>query len=65
MSAARTLTEQYLTADEVAAMLRCSRRSVTNYATRGEIPHVRIGRLIRFRLSDVEALGQRRLRVVR
>jgi len=46
-----------LTAEEVAAELGVSIRTVRRYAARGILPGRRIGpRLIRFRREDVEAL---------
>lgn len=65
MTAARVLESPYMTADEVAAVLRCTPRSVHNYAKRGDLPCIRIGRLVRFLRADVEALGRRTLRAVR
>jgi excisionase family DNA binding protein len=44
-----------LTAREVARILRVSRRSVYQLARRGEIPHVRIGRFVRFRADEIDA----------
>lgn len=62
---ARTLSP-YMTAEEVAEVLRCTPRSVRNYARQGTLPCIRIGRLVRFRRADVEALDRRpALRVVR
>jgi excisionase family DNA binding protein len=65
MTAARALPAQppdpppspYMTADDVAALFHVTRRTVTALAARGEIPSFRIGRLIRFRREDVQALA--------
>ena len=46
--------EQMMTAGEVAAYLRCSISTVRRYASRGEIPHYRLGKLVRFRRSEIE-----------
>ena len=37
-----------LTADEVAALLRCDRKTVYSMAKRGKIPHRKVGRCVRF-----------------
>jgi excisionase family DNA binding protein len=39
---------------EVAAMLQCSERSSHNWIKEGKIKVHRIGRLIRFRMEDIE-----------
>lgn len=41
-------------AGEVAAYLRCSTSTVRRMARRGQIPHYRFGKLVRFRLSEIE-----------
>jgi len=47
-----------MTRSEVAAFLRCSQRTISRAAASGMIPCVRIGpRTLRFRRSDIEALG--------
>jgi excisionase family DNA binding protein len=43
-----------LTAKEVAELLRCSKQAVYWWAETGVLPHVRIGRAVRFRRDDVE-----------
>jgi excisionase family DNA binding protein len=44
------------TADDVAALLQCSVRNVWKLADRGALPGmVRIGKLVRFRVNDVNA----------
>lgn len=40
--------------EEVAEILRLSRRTVIRMARDGEIPCIRIGRLVRFERADVE-----------
>jgi excisionase family DNA binding protein len=44
-----------LTADEAAALLGVSRRSVYNAVERGEVPSYKVGNLIRFRRSTLDA----------
>ncbi len=41
-------------AGEVAAYLRCSPSTVRRMVRRGQIPHYRLGKLVRFRLSEIE-----------
>ena len=47
--------ERMMTLGEVAAYLRCSISTVRRYASRGEIPHYRLGKLVRFRRSEIES----------
>ena len=42
------------TRGEVASALRCSTRTVDSLVARRVVPHIKIGRLIRFRLCDVQ-----------
>lgn len=46
---------RHLTADEVAERLGIPVYSVYALAREGEIPHLRIGRRVRFREEDLEA----------
>ncbi|WP_225207838.1 helix-turn-helix domain-containing protein [Novosphingobium huizhouense] len=43
-----------LTEPEVAKILRLSQRSVRNARLSGELPHLRIGRSIRYRADDLD-----------
>jgi len=53
-----------LTATEAAEFLRCSKGQVYRMAERGEIPHVRIGSMVRFTLDDLtDWIAQRRVGV--
>jgi excisionase family DNA binding protein len=45
--------ESLLTPEAVARRLACSPKSVYAWAARGVLPRVRLGRLVRFRPSDV------------
>lgn len=47
--------EKLMTANEVADYLQCSLSTVRRMVMRGKIPHFRLGKLIRFRRSDVDA----------
>jgi excisionase family DNA binding protein len=42
-------------AKTAAALLGCSTWTLYQYCKRGEIPHVRIGRMIRFRLTTLHS----------
>jgi excisionase family DNA binding protein len=47
--------ERLMTADEVAAVLQVARGWVYAATRRNEIPHVRLGRYVRYRPSAIEA----------
>jgi excisionase family DNA binding protein len=49
------MADEILTADEVGRRLCLSKGHVYELARAGEIPHVRIGKNVRFRWSSVEA----------
>ena len=44
-----------LTSRQVADALQCSVRFVWNWTKKGELPAVRMSRLVRYRVEDVEA----------
>lgn len=44
-----------LTADEVAPLLRVHPRTVRRLSLSGQLAHVRVGRLVYYRLSEVDA----------
>ena len=44
-----------MTAGELSEYLRCSVSMVRRLVSRSEIPHIRVGRLVRFRRSEVDA----------
>lgn len=56
-------------AEEVARLLRCDRKTIYEAVGRGELPHVRLGRTLRFYrdsllawlAGDVNLLGPKRL----
>lgn len=51
-------TAQLLTADDLAAILKTTRKSVYSMVERGQIPRsaiFRLGRLLRFRAHEVES----------
>jgi excisionase family DNA binding protein len=47
------VVESLLTPEAVARLLACSPKSVYAWAARGDLLSVRLGRLVRFRPSDV------------
>jgi excisionase family DNA binding protein len=49
------LDHQLLTADEVAELLRLPTSTVYDLARTGRLPHLRIGRALRFSRQDLEA----------
>ena len=53
------MSDDVLTADEVAALLRMKRSWVYTAARSGELPHVRLGRAVRFRRSAIDAYLER------
>jgi excisionase family DNA binding protein len=56
------LREPLLDAEQAATLLGIPRSSVYAYAKRGELPHVKIGRHLKFIRGDLErALGERRV----
>ncbi len=46
--------DELLTADEVAAMLRVTRAWVYSETRRGAMPHLRLGRYVRYRRDALE-----------
>ena len=49
------LREGLMTAQEVAAYLRCSVSTVRRFVMRGEIPYYRLGKMVRFRRREVDS----------
>jgi excisionase family DNA binding protein len=54
--------EEYLTLDEVATMLKLSSSNLRRLAAEGDLPAIKVGRLWRLRLSQVETWLQARER---
>lgn len=46
--------DELLTSSEVADRFRVSLTTVTRWARTGEVPAIRIGKVLRFRRSDIE-----------
>ncbi len=58
------LREPLLDAQQAATLLGIPRSSVYAYAKRGELPHVRVGKHVKFIRSDLEgAIAERRMGV--
>ncbi len=58
MSYKENAEERHLTVDKVASRLGVCPHTIRRMAKRGELPYLRVGqtgRLIRFRLEDIEA----------
>ena len=48
-------SDRLMTAREVATYLSCSASTVRRMAASGEMPHYRLGRLVRFRREEVDS----------
>lgn len=57
-----TATVRHLTADDVAERLQIPKWSCYQLVKTGELPVLRIGRRVRFRLADIEAWEAQRVR---
>jgi excisionase family DNA binding protein len=56
LDTSNTCPDDLLLVDDVAAIARCSRRTVLNRLATGELPYCRLGpRLFRIRRSDLES----------
>ena len=51
---AEAAADPYLNANEAAAVLRFTPQHLRLLARRGEIPHIKIGRTLRFRRVDLD-----------
>ena len=49
---------RFLTPEEVADLLRVSRRTVYNWLRSGQLPALRIGKVWRIRREDIERQGR-------
>jgi excisionase family DNA binding protein len=56
------LSTPLITAEEIAALLKVSPKSIYRWASEGRLPAFREGRLIRFLESDVETFVKERVR---
>ena len=60
-----TVTEGYITKEEVAKRLKKTVRTVENWQRRGFLPFIKAGRSVLFKWSDCEAHLQKNFRVCR
>jgi excisionase family DNA binding protein len=56
-------TEGYLIKSEAARILHVTPRSIDNWMGRGLLPYFKIGRSVRFRMSDVQSFLDARCRI--
>jgi excisionase family DNA binding protein len=52
-------SEGLLTVDELAEYLKCSPGTIYNRTSRNEIPHLKVGGLLRFRRSEIDVWIER------
>jgi len=55
------LDNPFITAEEIAVLLKVSPKSIYRWASEGRLPAFREGRLIRFLESDVEVFVRNRI----
>jgi len=55
-----TNIDEYLTADEVALMLKLSVQTIRRYTMNKEIPFHKINRAVRFKKSEIEMWVEKR-----
>ena len=48
------LKERLMTVQETAEYLQCSVSTVRRYIMRGEIPHYRLGKMVRFKRREID-----------
>ncbi len=58
-----TLMSQLLTKAEVAAYAQCTTRCIDNWMKLGYIPYFKIGRTVRFKVTDIDAYLHEHCRV--
>ena len=47
-------TESFIDVDELAKFLKLKKRTAYHLITTQDVPHYRVGRLLRFKLSEIE-----------
>ena len=57
--------QQLLTKAQVALYVQCTPRCIDNWMRRGYLPYLKIGRAVRFRITDLEAYLEENFRVIR
>jgi len=59
-SPSHPLSDEYLTAEQVATLFKWSPATVRNYACLGRLPSIKIGKSLRFRRRDLDRLIEER-----
>jgi len=54
--------EEFLTAEELGRLLKVKKSTIYHWTSAGFVPHVKVGRFIRFRVSDIEQWLRQRKR---
>ncbi len=54
--------EEFLTVEELGRLLKVKKSTIYHWTSAGFVPHVKVGRFIRFRVSDVEQWLRQRKR---
>ena len=60
MSGSNGIDPMVVDEDQAAQMLGISRRMVFEFRSKGELRYVKLGRLIRYRVSDIQAFLERK-----
>lgn len=60
MSGSTGIDPMVVDEEQAARMLGISRRMVFEFRSKGELPCVKLGRLIRYRVSDIHAFLERK-----
>lgn len=54
--------EEFLTVEELGRLLKVKKGTIYHWTSAGFIPHIKVGRFIRFRVSDIEQWLRQRKR---
>lgn len=60
MSGSNRIDPMVVDEDQAAQMLGISRRMVFEFRSKGELQYVKLGRLIRYRVADIQAFLERK-----
>jgi len=58
IAASIAIQDEFLTVEELAALLKITKMTVYRMVKRGDLPHYQIGRIKRFRKRDIEVYLQ-------
>jgi excisionase family DNA binding protein len=61
MSGSNRIEPMVVDEEQAARMLGISRRMVFEFRSKGELQYLKFGRLIRYRVSDIQAFLERKL----